>query len=90
VTGAVNWICGKAPEEAVRVQVKIRYKARMAWGWVTPREDGSAEVRLDEPARDVTSGQAAVFYGGAERDSELACLGGGIILPGTPNIEMPG
>jgi tRNA-specific 2-thiouridylase len=68
-----NWVSGEAPGKAFRAQVKIRYKAREAGGWVTPREDGRTYVLFDEPLRDITPGQAAVFYKGE------VCVGGGII-----------
>ena len=69
----INWISGCAPESPVRLQVKIRYKAIPAWAEVIPQSAGSALVRFDQPQRDITPGQAAVFY-----TSEV-CLGGGII-----------
>jgi tRNA-specific 2-thiouridylase len=72
--GEVNWVSGVRPANSLRVQVKIRYKAKEAWGTVTPLDDGSAHVQFDAPIRDITPGQAAVFY-----DGEV-CLGGGIIL----------
>ncbi len=73
--GQVNWVSGIPPETPLRVEVKIRYKARRAWGTVTLQENGQVEVIFDEPLRDITPGQAAVFY-----DGEV-CLGGGIIQP---------
>ena len=69
----VNWISGAAPTEPFRAEVKIRYKARPAWGLVTPLPDGRIEVKFDEPLRDITSGQGAILYHGDH------CLGGGII-----------
>ena len=70
----VNWIGGSAPSAPFRARVKIRYTARAVPAEVTPLEGGSrAHVRFDAPARDVTAGQAAVFYVGEE------VLGGGII-----------
>ncbi len=68
-----NWIAGSPPEEPIRAQVKIRYKARDAVAWVKPQKDGSVFVKFDESLRDITPGQAAVIYNGDQ------CLGGGII-----------
>jgi len=71
----VNWMSGEAPSEAFRAQVKIRYTAREAWAQVALHEGGmQARVRFDAPQRDVTPGQAAVFY-----DGDLL-IGGGIIV----------
>ncbi len=71
----VNWVSGEAPREPFRAEVKIRYTARPAWAEVTPLENGTrSTVRFEAPARDVTAGQAAVFYVGEE------VLGGGIIV----------
>lgn len=69
----VNWISGVVPDEPFRAEVKIRYKARPAWGWITPLSDNRAEVKFDSPLRDITAGQGAIFY-----DDDV-CLGGGII-----------
>ncbi|MBI5934614.1 MAG: tRNA 2-thiouridine(34) synthase MnmA [Chloroflexi bacterium] len=70
----VNWISGEAPPAAFRAMVKIRYTAKPVPAEVTPLAGGArAHVRFDAPARDVTAGQAAVFYVGEE------VLGGGII-----------
>ncbi|MGC8855229.1 MAG: tRNA 2-thiouridine(34) synthase MnmA [Anaerolineae bacterium] len=70
----VNWVSGEVPERPFRAEVKIRYTARSVWAEVTPLDNGSrVRVRFDAPVRDVTAGQAAVFYGGEE------VIGGGII-----------
>ena len=69
----VNWVSGVPPEGPFRAEVKIRYKAAYAWGTVAPLGGDKVKTRLDQPLRDITNGQAAVFY-----DGEI-CLGGGII-----------
>ncbi len=72
----VNWTCGEIPGEPFRAMVKSRYTAREMPALVTPLDHGrQATVRFDAPQRDITSGQAAVFY-----DGEVV-LGGGIITP---------
>jgi tRNA-uridine 2-sulfurtransferase len=70
----INWVSGTVPGEPFRAEVKIRYTAKEAWAWVKPIEGGQAEVRFDAPQRDITAGQAAVFYQGD------LLLGGGIII----------
>jgi tRNA-uridine 2-sulfurtransferase len=69
----VNWVSGVAPPGEIRAQVKIRYKAVEAWANITPRGNEHVHVHFDEPLRDITPGQAAVFY------QDQVCLGGGII-----------
>ena len=70
----VNWIAGAPPLTPFRADVKIRYTARAVPAEVIPLEDGRfTRVNFDAPARDVTAGQAAVFYNADE------VLGGGII-----------
>lgn len=69
----VNWTSGEAPGEPFRADVKIRYSAKEAPALVSPLEGNQVSVKFDAPARDVTAGQAAVFYQGD------ILLGGGII-----------
>ena len=69
----VNWLSGEAPREPIRAAVKIRYTARDAEAWVRPIAGNQVEVQFDAPQRDITSGQAAVFYQGD------LMLGGGLI-----------
>ena len=58
--------------------VKIRYNHPGALASVTPLEPNRARIRLQEPQRAVTPGQAAVFY---DRD---VVLGGGWICRSEP------
>jgi tRNA-specific 2-thiouridylase len=71
----VNWVSGEAPGEPFRAEVKIRYTAKDAPALVTPVNNGEqVQVRFDAPQRDITAGQAAVFYQGD------LMIGGGIIV----------
>ncbi len=69
----INWIAGRAPDEPIRAEVKIRYAAKEAWAEIVPIGASQAQITFDAPQRDITPGQAAVFYAGE------ICLGGGII-----------
>ena len=73
VAREVNWIAGETPAGARRAQVKTRYTAREAWAVLTPQGGERVAVHFDAPQRDITPGQAAVFY-----DGEVV-LGGGLI-----------
>lgn len=70
----VNWLSGETPQESFSAEVKIRYTAKEAAAKVTPINNGQqARVQFDAPQRDITAGQAAVFY---QND---VMIGGGII-----------
>jgi tRNA-uridine 2-sulfurtransferase len=76
VVRKVNWVSGAPPavqNQTLCAEVKIRYKAAPVIGHITPLPDLGAQVRFEERVRDITPGQAAVFYDGP------ICLGGGII-----------
>jgi tRNA-specific 2-thiouridylase len=70
----VNWLSGETPREPFRAEVKIRYTAKEAEALVTPMTGNQAQVQFDESQRDITAGQAAVFFKGD------VMIGGGIIL----------
>ncbi len=81
----VNWISPRIPIDSPGVTAKIRYRALEVSATVAPiepspqpspfpKEEGvRVRVTFDRPLRDITPGQAVVFY----RDE--VCLGGGII-----------
>ncbi len=69
----VNWISGESIHRPFRAIIKIRYMAKGAVGTVTPLEGDRVHIKFDDLIRDITPGQAAVFY-----DGDI-CLGGGII-----------
>jgi tRNA-uridine 2-sulfurtransferase len=69
----VSWMTGNAPSGTFRAEVKTRYTAKEAEATVSPLSTEQVQVRFDAPQRDITAGQAAVFY-----DGDLL-IGGGII-----------
>jgi len=71
----VNWMGGEIPSTPFHAQVKTRYTAREAPAEVVPLDNGTkARVQFESPQRDITPGQAAVFYNGE------VVVGGGVIL----------
>ena len=69
----VNWISEEPPVSRLRAEVQIRYNAKPAPASIFPVSEDTVELEFDEPLRDITPGQAAVFY------SDDVCLGGGEI-----------
>ncbi len=70
---AVSWVAGAPPARPVEATVRVRLHGREVPAQVAPLPGGRARVSFQRPQRDVTPGQAAVFY-----DGEVV-LGGGII-----------
>jgi tRNA-specific 2-thiouridylase len=60
----VNWIELNRSNQVADVTVKIRYNHPGTAAALTPVENGRARIRLHEPQKAVTPGQAAVFYNG--------------------------
>jgi tRNA-specific 2-thiouridylase len=75
IASRVNWVSGKGPEKTFEANIKIRYKAQEVAGIVTPLSDQKVHIKFSTKLRDITPGQAAVFY------ADQVCLGGGIIRP---------
>jgi tRNA-specific 2-thiouridylase len=69
----VNWVSGEMPNGSFRAEIKIRYTAKEAGALVTPLDGDQVQVQFDALQRDVTAGQAAVFYHGD------VLIGGGLI-----------
>jgi tRNA-specific 2-thiouridylase len=69
----INWIAGRPPDQPFQAKAKIRYKAHLALANVTVLDDETAHVEFEHPLRDITPGQAIVFYSGEN------LLGGGTI-----------
>jgi tRNA-specific 2-thiouridylase len=68
-----NWIPFEEPPSEITVSAKIRYNHPGTPALVRPQPGGRALVKLLEPQRAITPGQACVFY-----DSDLV-IGGGWI-----------
>jgi tRNA-specific 2-thiouridylase len=73
IAQGVNYISGEIPSVPFRATAKIRYKAHEAACTITPLPNSAAHIHFDEMQRDITPGQAVVFY------DEEAVTGGGII-----------
>lgn len=69
-----NWISSTNPDFPLECNVKIRYRAKLAPAQLTLTNNGNVLVELADPLRDITPGQAAVFY------QDDLVLGGGTII----------
>lgn len=69
-----NWIPFEHPPDEIEVTAKIRYNHPGTPATLYPQPDGTAQVKLQEPQRAITPGQAAVFY------QDDLVVGGGWIL----------
>lgn len=69
----INWIACGAPEQTLRLEVKIRYSQSAYSARVVPTSETTARIIFDKPVRAVTKGQAAVMY-----DADTV-VGGGTI-----------
>jgi len=78
----VNWIELDRSNQVVDVTVKIRYSHAGTAATLTPLENGRAHIRLHEPQKAVTPGQAAVFY-----DGDIVLGGGWICRSATERIH---
>ena len=70
----VNWIALASPAEAVRADVRVRYRHTAEAATITSLPNNRVQVKFDEPQRAITPGQATVFYRGDE------VVGGGWIV----------
>jgi tRNA-uridine 2-sulfurtransferase len=66
IAAGVNWIAFEPPSEAVRAEVRVRYRHTAEPATITPLPDNRVRVKFDEPQRAITPGQATVFYRGNE------------------------
>ena len=70
----VNWIAIDNQGDAVRAEVRVRYRHTAAPATITPQANSRASIKFDESQRAITPGQATVFYRGDE------VVGGGWIV----------
>ena len=78
----VNWIDLNRSNQVADVTVKIRYNHPGTAATLTPGENGRTHVRLHEPQKAVTPGQAAVFY-----NADIVLGGGWICRSATERIR---
>ncbi len=69
-----NWIPWDAPPASIEAIAKIRYNHPGTPATITPLANGAAHVKLHDPQRAITPGQACVFY------QDDLVLGGGWIV----------
>ena len=72
--GDMHWVSDRPLQDQPGLAVQVRYHSRELPATIEWLESARALVRVSPALAEVTPGQAAVFYRGAE------CLGGGTIL----------
>jgi len=77
----VSFVAGSPPPLPASVTLKIRYTGRETQATLYPGSEGTVRVFLDEPLRDITPGQGAVFY------QDEIVFGGGIITEGPLKVD---
>ena len=73
LAGNLSWVSGEAPQEGAKITAKIRYQSPEAAAKIY-FNNGTAEVRFQQPQSAITPGQAVVCYQGE------VILGGGTII----------
>jgi tRNA-specific 2-thiouridylase len=68
-----TYTAGQPPESLVPVTAKIRYRAKAVDAALEPLPGARARLHFEHPLRDITPGQAVVFFNGEQ------VLGGGVI-----------
>ena len=68
-----TYTAGQPPESLVPVTAKIRYRAKAVDAALEPLPGARARLLFEHPLRDITPGQAVVFFNGEQ------VLGGGVI-----------
>jgi len=66
IAKGVNWVAFDTPPEAVRADVKVRYRHGPSPATIRVLPDARARILFDEPQRAITPGQATIFYNGDE------------------------
>lgn len=79
----VNWVAGEPPNKSFEATAQIRYRAHDALVKATVVDDDTAYVEFYQIQRDITPGQAIVFY------QDEVVLGGGTISWSGKNGSVP-
>lgn len=64
VANNVNWISGFPPSLPLQAEVMIRYQAKEVMGTITPLAEERVHINFKSSVRNITPGQAAVFFNG--------------------------
>lgn len=73
----VSYVSGYPVPGGQEILAKIRYRANPALARIWPLSENRARLTFDAPLRDITPGQAVVFYGRSPQHDQV--LGGGLI-----------